>query len=574
MNVNSIWYITMEENEVNALKENGRQLHDEILYEHQIMKSVKMQSQDIHINPVQAVDDSSIVSKNSLIESKNNNALSKSEIETHMHMREEKVDMREALDVGLVVTESINDEEPFAEVQLTAQHNILANEQQATEHLYIGEERLSRHTEQSEPSYDTHLLETIDSNTTPNSTNMCHRGGEIVQGAEQTRISRPRFASKVDEKNDLSKTASPHYLPIVRESAAAKPHQVNAANSSRNNHKESSIPLTRKKQVTFTNNTQKHEMHQKVQQSNVQVIPSTGVSSSTRACGSKPRSNTKNDRILPAKSVNNKKVEDHPRTNKSVWTKVNRVDSGISSKRVVINSNSESVCKTCNKCLNSASHEMCVVNILNSVNATPTVKIVLNKGKQIWQPKGKLSDNSLNKTKQVWKATGKLFANIGYQWRPTGKKFALGELCPLTRIPVTCCSKLDLEEEMAPVRISSGPEPKMMFGQNSSSLVLHQMMFGQNSSSLVLHQMMFGQNSSSLVLHQMMSAQISSGLAPQCLKMFEHSSSSLGLHCQKTFKQISSNLVSQMSQRRLLASLQAPFLKEKKGVRFSALYLQ
>ncbi|GJU43711.1 hypothetical protein Tco_1200977 [Tanacetum coccineum] len=80
--------------------------------------------------------------------------------------------------------------------------------------------------------------------------------------------------------------------------------------------------------------------------------------------------------------------------------------------------------------------------------------------------------------------------------------------------------------------------------------------------------------SSSLVLLIMMSAQISSGLAPQCIKMFEHSSSSLGLHCQKTFKQISSNLVSQMSQRRLLASLQAPFLKEKKGVRFSALYLQ
>ncbi|GJS48379.1 retrovirus-related pol polyprotein from transposon TNT 1-94 [Tanacetum coccineum] len=102
---------------------------------------------------------------------------------------------------------------------------------------------------------------------------------------------------------------------------------------------------------------------------------------------------------------------------------------------------------------------MCVVNILNSVNATPTVKIVLNKGKQIWKPKGKLSDNSLNKTKQVWKATGKLFANVGYQWRstgkkvalgklncgyqwrPTGKKFALGELCPLTKLSVQCCSK-------------------------------------------------------------------------------------------------------------------------------------
>ncbi|GJS82100.1 ribonuclease H-like domain-containing protein [Tanacetum coccineum] len=44
------------------------------------------------------------------------------------------------------------------------------------------------------------------------------------------------------------------------------------------------------------------------------------------------------------------------------------------------------------------------------------------------------------------------------------------------------CSKLYLEEGMAPVRISSGPEPQMMFGQNSSSLVLHQMMSAQISS--------------------------------------------------------------------------------------------
>ncbi|GJS99753.1 hypothetical protein Tco_0820923 [Tanacetum coccineum] len=200
-------------------------------------------------------------------------------------------------------------------------------------------------------------------------------------------------------------------------------------------NKAPSTPVTRKKQVTFndkpgtsSSNTQKHEVHQKVQQTNVPVIHSTGVNTSTEASGSKPRSNTKKNRILPAKSKNKKKVEDHPRTNKSVWTKVNRVDSSISSKRVVINSNSESVCKTCNKCLNSASHEMCVVNILNSVNATPTVKIVLNKGKQIWKPKGKLSDNSLNKTKRVWKATGKLFAHIGYQWRLTAKKFTLGKL--------------------------------------------------------------------------------------------------------------------------------------------------
>nr|GEW83241.1 hypothetical protein [Tanacetum cinerariifolium] len=53
---------------------------------------------------------------------------------------------------------------------------------------------------------------------------------------------------------------------------------------------------------------------------------------STEASRSKPGSNTKKNRILSAKSENKKKVEDYPRTNKSAWTKVNRVDSSISSK--------------------------------------------------------------------------------------------------------------------------------------------------------------------------------------------------------------------------------------------------
>nr|GEW83814.1 transposase, MuDR, MULE transposase domain protein [Tanacetum cinerariifolium] len=68
----------------------------------------------------------------------------------------------------------VNDQKPSAEVHLTAQHNVLANEQQ--------------HTNQSEPSYDTYLLEKIDSNTTPDSTNMCHRRGEIDQDVEQDQI--------------------------------------------------------------------------------------------------------------------------------------------------------------------------------------------------------------------------------------------------------------------------------------------------------------------------------------------------------------------------------------------------
>nr|GEY48530.1 hypothetical protein [Tanacetum cinerariifolium] len=122
--------------------------------------------------------------------------------ERQMQSKEGKVDSSKAVDADLVVMDSsgiehgkldtssslgnylthvvdtdirlVNNKMPFAEVQLTAQHNVLANKQQ--------------HTEQSEPIYDTYLLEKIDSNTTLDPTNMCHRGGEIVQDAEQYQV--------------------------------------------------------------------------------------------------------------------------------------------------------------------------------------------------------------------------------------------------------------------------------------------------------------------------------------------------------------------------------------------------
>ncbi|GJT38283.1 retrovirus-related pol polyprotein from transposon TNT 1-94 [Tanacetum coccineum] len=151
-----------------------------------------------------------------------------------------------------------------------------------------------------------------------------------------------------------------------------------------------STPLTRKKQVTFedqcetsNNNTHKQVERLNIQKINVHVIPSTGVNSCTNAGGSQPRSNTKKNKISPAKNVNKKKVEEHHRTNKSSLKITNRVDSSISSKRTVINSNSHSVCKTCNKCLFSANHDMCVVNYLHSVNASPFVKNVMSKVKKV-----------------------------------------------------------------------------------------------------------------------------------------------------------------------------------------------
>ncbi|GKA93367.1 hypothetical protein Tco_0815353 [Tanacetum coccineum] len=128
-----------------------------------------------------------------------------------MQSKEGKVDSSKALDAGLVVTESnetkserhvsssrsgkdthaedadinsVNDKQPLAEVQLTVQHDTLANEQQ--------------HSVQSEPIYDTHLLEKVDRNTIPDSTNMCHRGGEIEQNAEKCQVSCPLLDPSFD----------------------------------------------------------------------------------------------------------------------------------------------------------------------------------------------------------------------------------------------------------------------------------------------------------------------------------------------------------------------------------------
>ncbi|GJZ73078.1 hypothetical protein Tco_0637224 [Tanacetum coccineum] len=128
-----------------------------------------------------------------------------------MQSKEGKVDSSKALDAGLVVTESneteserhvlssrsgndthtddadinsVNDKQPMAEVQLSAEHNILANEQQ--------------HSEQSESVYDTYLLEKVDRNTTPESTNMCHGGREIEQNAKKCQVSCPLLDPSFD----------------------------------------------------------------------------------------------------------------------------------------------------------------------------------------------------------------------------------------------------------------------------------------------------------------------------------------------------------------------------------------
>ncbi|GJY42686.1 hypothetical protein Tco_0430899 [Tanacetum coccineum] len=98
------------------------------------------------------------------------------------------------------------------------------------------------------------------------------------------------------------------------------------------NKQNTSTNSLRKKGVTFvephetsTHNTPSQVEHQKINSTNVPGIPSTGVKGASAASRSKPKSNTKKDRTLPAKSTL-KQVEAHSRMNKS-YEKTKSVDS-------------------------------------------------------------------------------------------------------------------------------------------------------------------------------------------------------------------------------------------------------
>nr|GEY14577.1 hypothetical protein [Tanacetum cinerariifolium] len=65
------------------------------------------------------------------------------------------------------------------------------------------------------------------------------------------------------------------------------------------------------------------------------TVLALGVNSCTDASRSKPKSNTKKNRISPAKGVNKMKVEEYPKTNKSHLRTMNRVDSSSLSKHTL-----------------------------------------------------------------------------------------------------------------------------------------------------------------------------------------------------------------------------------------------
>nr|GEZ52176.1 integrase, catalytic region, zinc finger, CCHC-type, peptidase aspartic, catalytic [Tanacetum cinerariifolium] len=231
-------------------------------------------------------------------------------------------------------------------------------------------------------------------------------------------------------------------------------------------------PLIRKKQVTTTkpfdrqdSNKHKHVVTEKTQKTNVPVPHSTGVTSYPKASRSQPKSNPKTNRISPAKGANKMPVEDLPRTNKSHLRTMNRVDSSSRLKHTVINLNLNSICQTCNKCLTSFNHDMCVAVYVKSVGIPHSTRHnceVERKMKQVWKPK---------QVEKVWKPTCKVLTTIGHQWRPTGWILYLGKQCPLTRFtpPKVVSAK---QNKMADVNAPSGQTPTMALPVRADDQIL------------------------------------------------------------------------------------------------------
>nr|GFA26495.1 hypothetical protein [Tanacetum cinerariifolium] len=114
----------------------------------------------------------------------------------------------------------ICNEEPMAEVQLIADHNVFATGQQHTEQPEFNNEREVDQNVEHKPILQPHRNQSVVRQPT-------------VFKSERPRISKPRFASQVDVNNDLPKLVTTHYLPKGKESACAKPHHMIAHGSSR-----------------------------------------------------------------------------------------------------------------------------------------------------------------------------------------------------------------------------------------------------------------------------------------------------------------------------------------------------
>nr|GEU29014.1 hypothetical protein [Tanacetum cinerariifolium] len=161
------------------------------------------------------------------------------------------------------------------------------------------------------------------------------------------------------------------------------------------NTKKDKIQQTPSKPVTSSGNINIKTVSSSNVVSNKPMLSSTGVNLSTSVSGSQPSGNTKKDKIQQTPSSSKKnKIEAHPRNfrsslrNKKCVVKIKNSASVQNSK---LNVNSDLQFVTCNGCLFSDNHDLCVLKFINNVNArvkSKSVKKIVKR--KVWKPTEKV----------------------------------------------------------------------------------------------------------------------------------------------------------------------------------------
>ncbi|GJT64474.1 hypothetical protein Tco_1015954 [Tanacetum coccineum] len=112
------------------------------------------------------------------------------------------------------------------------------------------------------------------------------------------KISKPRFASQVDVKKDLSKPVTQHYLPKEKESAFEKPNHMISSSESRNSSKNMSRFSSNDMVHNYYLEEAKKKTQEKHKNSKSSVMHSTRLQNTNNGSKPKPRSNNQTSRSL------------------------------------------------------------------------------------------------------------------------------------------------------------------------------------------------------------------------------------------------------------------------------------
>ncbi|GKB10640.1 hypothetical protein Tco_0844563, partial [Tanacetum coccineum] len=169
-------------------------------------------------------------------------------------------------------------------------------------------------------------------------------------------ISKPRFASQVDMKNNLSKPVTQHYLLKGREPAFAKPDHVSASSESRNSSKN----MPRFSSNDMVHNHYLEEARKKTQERNrnskSSVMHTASPQTTTKGSKPKPRSNNQTSRILLVSKSSCVTIMVVPKVDHS------KNSSSFSDSK-------HFVCSTYHKCVFNANHDACITKLLKEVNS-------------------------------------------------------------------------------------------------------------------------------------------------------------------------------------------------------------